>query len=124
MTRARPSPILAQVTLFKPERKVNDPEGRTWEIYVRRASFLSRVRLAEPPRIVEIEATCFFPGRTTHRWTTVSEHADSVVDQIVRGLEAGELARPLGSNYTDPRIRPGADLPWLEDDTPRPLDPD
>jgi hypothetical protein len=113
------------VALFRPERKVTDPEGRIWEIYVTRATVFSRLRLTAPPRVVGIEAVSFFPARTAHRWTAPSDHVDTAVEQIARGLEAGELARPLGTNYTDPRIRPGQGPPSLDvDPAPPPADRD
>lgn len=101
--------------LFRPERKVTDPEGRTWEVYVSRFSLRALLGLAHHPRVVGVEAVSFFPTRTRHRWKTTSDHAEAAVEQIARGLAAGEIARPLGTVYKDPRLREGQGPPSFGD---------
>jgi hypothetical protein len=36
------------------------------------------------------------PPRESIRWTTTTDHASRVLDQIVHGLAAGDVAEPLG----------------------------
>jgi hypothetical protein len=80
------------VGVFRPAEKVTDPNGRSWEIYVSRS---------EPPgsgvRIVE--AFTFWPTKESYSWTTTGDHVQRVVRQVARGLEQGELARPLGATF-------------------------
>src|SRR5262249_50448117 len=58
--------------------------------------FLIRGRLSGV-RIVE--AITFWPVKESYTWTTTGDHVQRVVDQIARGLEQGELARPLGATF-------------------------
>jgi hypothetical protein len=88
------------VSFFRPARKVVDPDGRKWEIYVSRG-LLTVLGLARRQRPVNVEAVSFFPGQKHHRWTTTSDHAAAVVEQVARGMEKGEIARPLGAVFDD-----------------------
>jgi hypothetical protein len=97
---------------LRPPRKVVDGGGQEWEIHVSRVGrgkpgreLLARIRLS-PGRPLEsasqplkIEAVSYFPTQQRYLWTTTSDHVIPVVEQIASGLEAGELARPLGAVY-------------------------
>jgi hypothetical protein len=136
------------VSLLSPTRKVTDPKGHEWELYVSRYAppkwkpsdydspqmvpfaplMLLDVVVAVPAflyhevlvpilrflvmtpylllagrrsQTVWIEAIMWDvePFKESYLWTTTPAHADRVLDQIVRGLAAGELARPLGGAF-------------------------
>ncbi len=136
------------VSLLWPTRKVTDPKGREWEIYVSRYAppkwqpsdydspqfvpvpavalldvlvalplFLYHEILVPVLRFLVMTPYLFVTGRRSqtvwieaitwdiepykesHRWTTTPAHADRVLDQIARGLAAGDLARPLGAVF-------------------------
>lgn len=88
------------VSALRPARKLTDRHGHDWEIYVTRAlADLPGAFLRRSPRSFRIEAVTFLPHRQTYLWTTTADHVLRVLDQIVTGLEAGELARPLGAVY-------------------------
>jgi hypothetical protein len=94
------------MSLVRPVRKLTDPSGNKWEIYVSGATregsaFRQLVAslLRRPSRALRVEAVTFLPRRQTYLWTTTTDHIARVLDQIAAGLEAGELARPLGAVY-------------------------
>lgn len=74
---------------FRPARKLFGPDGGEWEVYV------SRGRAG----VVRIEAITFYPHRESLLWTTTADHLDRVLRQISAGLEAGDVARPLGGEF-------------------------
>jgi hypothetical protein len=75
------------VSLVRPVRKLNDPDGNAWELYVLRAK-----RGGAPARLELFSMRTFL-------WTTTADHVARVLNQIAAGLESGELARPLGAVY-------------------------
>jgi hypothetical protein len=141
------------MSLFRPIRKVTDPRGREWEIYVSRYSTpkgepndddsladevtgiggsggrglaelllelprflyhqllvpIGRFLVLAPYRslrsrratTVWIEAISWgvAPHKESIRWTTTPDHASRVLEQIARGLAAGDVARPLGGVF-------------------------
>jgi hypothetical protein len=88
------------VSVLRPARKLIDCHGHDWEIYVTRGlADLPGSLLRRSPHALHIEAVTFLPRRQAYLWTTTTDHVARVLDQIVAGLEAGELARPLGAVY-------------------------
>ncbi len=85
---------------LRPARRLTDRHGHDWEVYVTRGlADLPGALLRRSPRALRIEAVTFFPRRQAYVWTTTTDHVTRVLAQIVTGLEAGELARPLGAVY-------------------------
>jgi hypothetical protein len=102
------------VSVLRPTRKLTDAQGHEWEIYVSRAggsrwslgrellALLGRSRAPEQPyapRQLQVEAVTYLPRPETYRWTTTSDHVTRVIDQVAAGIEAGDLARPLGALF-------------------------
>ena len=77
------------MSLFRPARRIHGPAGERWEVWV------SRPR----SQTVRIEAITYLPRRESFLWTTTSDQLERVLRQISAGLEAGDLARPLGSVF-------------------------
>ena len=80
------------MSLFRPARKLTAPDGHQWEVYV------SRDRLRRR-RTIRIEAVTYYPHRESLLWTTNADHVDRVLRQISAGIEAGDIARPLGAVF-------------------------
>jgi hypothetical protein len=102
------------MSVLRPTRKLTDPHGGEWEIYVSRVdgsrwtlgrellTLLERIRPPEEPQAaqkLQIEAVTYLPHPETYRWSTTSDHVTRVIDQIAAGIEAGDLARPLGAVF-------------------------
>lgn len=51
-------------------------------------------------RAVRIEAVNPFPRREVLLWTTTDGQVERVLDEIVAGLAAGKIARPVGTVYS------------------------
>jgi hypothetical protein len=49
---------------------------------------------------MRIEAVSYFQVQETRVWTTTSDMADSVLNQIALGLEEGKIVQPIGSVYS------------------------
>jgi hypothetical protein len=51
-------------------------------------------------RVYYVEAVDFttYPHEA-FLWTTTKDHVDRVVDQVARGMKAGDVPRPLGATY-------------------------
>jgi hypothetical protein len=82
------------VSMFRPARKLIAPDGNEWEVYVSR-----RLVRRSQAGTVRIKAVTYFPRRESLLWTASVDHADRVLHQIAVGLEAGDIARPLGGVY-------------------------
>jgi hypothetical protein len=78
------------VSFLRPARKIPGPAGEEWEVWISRDRERSEVR---------IEAITYYPRRESYLWTTSADHEERVLRQISAGLEAGDLARPLGCNF-------------------------
>ena len=103
--------------ILHPTRKLTDPLGHEWEIYVSRIEsarsrlyreLMSVVRVVglreeRPDRgsaeALRVEAVTYLPHHETYLWTTTTDHIARVIEQIAAGLEQGYLARPLGAVY-------------------------
>src|SRR5205085_691268 len=48
---------------------------------------------------IRVEAVTWYPWKESHLWVTTKDHLDRVLEQVVAGLEAGEVARPLGAEF-------------------------
>lgn len=132
---------------FRPSRKVVDPQGQEWELYVSRFAVpawkegeyndpdmlgtggvgtlieipfalvgflwssilvpLLRFVFVMPFAVIKgrrsksawIEAMCFYPEPETRTWTTTTDQVESVLDEIVRGLQEGKVVQPKGAVY-------------------------
>ncbi len=51
-------------------------------------------------RAVRIEAVNEFPRREVLLWTTTDALVEGVLDEIVEGLAAGKVVRPVGAVYS------------------------
>lgn len=135
------------MSLFRPTRKVTDPDGNEWEIYVSRyvvpkwqpgdydsiwddpafrglmfIGFLLeiprflwheilmpslRFLVVTPYRYLRgrhsttiwIEAISWHPYKESILWRTTLDHKSRVLDQVMRGLAEGDVARPLGGVF-------------------------
>ena len=47
-----------------------------------------------------IEAMCFYPEPETRTWTTTPDQVESVLDEIVLGLQEGKIVQPTGAVYS------------------------
>jgi len=101
------------VRFLRPARKVTDPDGRVWEVYVSRLETMWRFprmsallqRTVLRSRQLRVEAVTFHPWPESHLWLTTKDHVARVVEQIAVGLLAGEVARPLGAEFKGSRER-------------------
>ncbi len=99
------------MSFLRPARKVTAPDGRAWEIYVSRFSPPSgsplRLLLTFPRTLarglrseeLRVEAVSFHPWPESHLWLTSRDHLGRVVEQVAAGLEAGQVAQPVGARF-------------------------
>jgi hypothetical protein len=92
------------VSWYRASRKLVDPQGVEWDIYV------SRVR-EQPVRgpfrrlrgrfglTRRIEAITDFPRPRTHVWQVEGPPGKLLLDEIARGLAIGKLVFPVGTTY-------------------------
>jgi hypothetical protein len=48
---------------------------------------------------LRVEAVSFHPWFESHLWMTTKDHVARVVEQVAAGLEAGQVAKPLGAEF-------------------------
>ena len=98
------------MSFLQPARRITDPDGREWEVYVSRFELMRPFlrMLATLPQTIarglrsrqlRVEAVSFHPWPESHLWLTTRDHVARVVEQISAGLLVGEVARPLGSEF-------------------------
>jgi hypothetical protein len=106
------------VSVFRPTVRLQDPEGRDWEIYaykldlqigpdegrfLRRAARAARASLVSAIRSLRsdewtIEAICFVP-RESYRWRTTGEFKGQVLARVEGSLARGDVPTRLTNAF-------------------------
>ena len=106
---------------LRPARRVDDVDGRTWEIYAYRfrlpprdgAGLRASTRwlarsVVDVPRAAlaarrsdewTIEAISYLPHPTHYTWTTTTEFRGNVLAQVEAGVAAGGVPRPRYATF-------------------------
>ena len=104
---------------LRPTGRIEDVDGRTWEIYAYRFRLPEREdgrrglrrlarRLADVPGAAlaarrsdewTIEAVAYLPHPTRYTWTTTSEYRGHVLAQVEAGVAAGQVPRPRYATF-------------------------
>lgn len=94
------------MSVFRPARRLDDPDGRLWEIYAykvrpprpapaarrlgRWLAWLRAVARSLRSDVWTIEAVCYVP-RERYTWRTTREYRDHVLARVEGGLTRGDV---------------------------------
>jgi hypothetical protein len=94
------------VSWLRASRKVVDPDGVEWDVYVTRArqrggpGALGRLRSLLPRGLTRrVEAMTDWPRPVKHVWQVEGPPGAILLNEIARGLALGKVPEPAGARY-------------------------
>jgi hypothetical protein len=94
------------VSWLRAARKIVDPDGVEWDVYVTRArrpstgGLVGRISALRRRGLTRrVEAITDWPRRRTLVWEIEGAAGKVLLDEIARGLALGKVPRPAGTLY-------------------------